>query len=123
MIIEGSANLVNRVETLTLQAQYVEALILQNGRVIAISETAIALFKDYHTMQDPLGNSLLALETIPESHTFDLSAIPWVATHQAGFVEFSNGMGLLILPNDVRLYANKQDALKNNAAIVCLPLS
>ncbi len=123
MIIEGSANLVNRLETLSLQSQYVEALVLQNGRVIAISESAIALFKDFDTMQDPLGNSLLAIEAIPEAHQFECSASPWVSKHQAGFVEFSNGMGLLILPNDVRLYANRHDALKNHDAIVCLPLS
>lgn len=123
MIIEGSANLVKRVETLTLQSQYIEALILQNERVIAISEAAIALFKDFNAMQDPLGNALIVIETIPEEKQFSATTTPWVASHQAGFVELSNGMGLLILPNDVRLYDSKEDALSNTNPIVCLPLS
>lgn len=123
MIIEGNANLVASIEYEDINDQYVEALTFNDGRVLALSANAMALYKNRGCLGDPLGNGLLHITSLPEEGQLKPSDSPWVSTHSAGFVGLSNGMALLILPREIRIYRNNQDALHNHNALASLPLS
>lgn len=119
---EGRVNVVSSVSTSQVNGQYIELLNLYDGRVVALSCNAIALYKNTDAVQDILGNGCLQIAEIPENHQLDSGLTPWVKETNAGYVGLNNDMVILILPNDIRLYLNKKDALNNFKAIASLKL-
>lgn len=123
MLNEGTSDLIASVERSQIKGQYMELLVLFDGRVIALSSSAIALYRDTASVADALGNGLTQLCEIPQVHALDKQSTPWVSQVTAGFVGFHNGMALLILPNDVRLYCDNASALRNENPILAMPLT
>ncbi len=123
MLGEGNSDLISTIERSHIKGQYMELLVLFDGRVIALSSTAIALYRDTESVADALGNGLIQLCEIPQEFSLSKLTTPWVSRHTAGFVGFHSGMVLLILPNDVKLYSDNTSALKNENPILAMPLT
>ncbi len=123
MLSEGNSDLISSVERSYIKGQYMELLVLFDGRVIALSSSAIALYRDTASVADELGNGLIQLCEIPQLHALDKQSTPWVSQCTAGFVGLHNGMALLILPKDVRLYCDNSSALRNENPILAMPLT
>lgn len=123
MLIEGSSDIVQHVHTRELNGHYVELIELHSGQVIALGAHSIALYKSLTAVGDPLGNGLVHSVDIPTTHHLNEDKAPWVQSHTAGFVGLENGMALLILPNDIKLYEGKASALRNHKALCELTLT
>ncbi len=120
MLQEGSASIVKDVETTRLNNRHIEIMTFHDGRAIALSSNAVGIYRDRATVLDPLGNGLINLVDIPKQYCFHENDAPWVQEHKAGFVQLHKGLSLLILPNDIRLYRNKDDALRNTNPILTI---
>ncbi len=114
MVFEGHSNLIQAVETIEIRGTYAESLNFYSGMALVIGQKTIALYKNVPSIHDELGNGLISMATIPDQYTLDIDETPWVCEHQSGFVGFGNGLALLILPNAIRLYESKKQALKNS---------
>ncbi len=120
MLTEGSASIVSKVERNQLNNHHIEVLVFHDGRAVVLSSSAIGIYRDRTSVLDPLGNGLINLVEIPQAYCFQEAEAPWVQEHRAGFVRLHNGMSLLILPNDIRLYRNNNDALHNTNPIITI---
>ncbi len=120
MLTEGSASIVSKIERTQFNDRHIEILVFHDGRAVALSSSAIGIYRDRTSVLDPLGNGLVNLVEIPQAYCFQESAAPWIQEHRAGFVKLHKGMSLLILPNDIRLYRNNDDALHNTNPIITI---
>ena len=120
MILEGSSNIIQRIERSIINSQQLELLYLSNHKVLAIGESSLALYKDMQSISDPLGNGLLHMANI-ENFRFEIEN-PVVLEHRAGYVGLAKEQVLLILPNAVKLFHSKNDALQGANSICTLPL-
>jgi len=118
-----STDIVKSIEGANLHGQHVEIVHFFDGKALVLGYNAIALYKNAATITDQLGNGLIAMAELAPQDYFDTDNAPWVVEHAAGFVGFSCGRALLILPKAIKLYATKQDALNNAPAIAELPLT
>ncbi|VUD59118.1 hypothetical protein TDB9533_02595 [Thalassocella blandensis] len=120
MLLEGSSDIVRHIERSVINAQQIEILHLSNSTVLVIGEKSLALYKDSRSISDPLGNGLIQLVNI-ENFSFDIDH-PVVLEHRAGYVGLAREQVLLILPNAVKLFRSKSDALQGANSICTLPL-
>lgn len=128
MLLESNTNMVQSVEPSNLPSasdgvSYIEILHFVDDKALVISHNAIALYRDASAISDPLGNGLIQMSTFPQGLRFSPDNTPWVIHHVSGFIELVNHHIVLILPNAIRLYSSKEDALKNRNIIVELPFS
>jgi len=126
MLIDSSTNMVESVEARYITSSsgdkyYAEILHFVGGKVLVISHNAIALYKSAAAISDPLGNGIIKLATLPDTIRFNMSDTPWVVRHISGFIELIDQYIILILPNSIRLYRGKEDALRNSNIILDLP--
>ncbi len=121
MLQEGSASIVKEVETTRINNRHIEIMIFHDGRAVALSSKAIGIYRDRDAVLDPLGNGLINLVDMPKEYCFQEDDAPWIQAHQAGFVKLHKELSLLILPNDIRLYRNNDDALRNTNPIISIP--
>jgi len=91
-----------------------QLLHLHNGYVIVLTPHAIACYRNYQSIQDPLGNGLLSFVELDGASSLHFVQDACVATHTAGYVGLMDGKALLITPNKIRLYANNQDGLRGH---------
>lgn len=120
MIIEGSSNIIDHVERSEINSQTLELLHLVDNKVIVLSANTIALYRDATSVSDPLGNGLIGMASI-EGHSLEM-AEPVVVEHKSGYVGLAKDQVLLILPNAIKLFQNKVDALQGANAICMLDL-
>ena len=121
MLIEQSSDLIREHRVVTLKSgESADEVILINDQSLLISRNAMSLFRRAGDWQDPLGNGHLRSADIAAE--FELSESPFVVSHKAGFAQLSNGCGLLIGLNDVRLYPDAASALRGQNEISRLAL-
>lgn len=103
--------------------QPTELLLLHSGLVIALSETALACYRDIDSVGDPLGNGLISWADMVPGAKIQFENDHCIDRYKAGFVGLIDGQALLIAPYKVRLYPNNQDALRglNCLAELALP--
>lgn len=124
MLLDNSSDLIaqHRRDTLA-DGRVVDIAQLINGQFLAISQDALALYRTAEAIHDPLGNGLLGSVSIPIEHHLQPEQGGYLLMHKAGYVGLSHGMTLLITLNDVQLFANRNDALRNQNEIVRLSLA
>ena len=116
MIIENSSDLIRTWKLLTLaDGTSVAEAELVNGNALVISPQSIALFRRPGDCVDPLSGGMVRNEALTEGL---MLLPPFIEEHRAGFVGLTEGMALLIGLNDVRMYPNRNDALRNQN-IIC----
>lgn len=120
MLLEGSSDIIRHIERSVINSQQLEVLHLSNSKVLVIGETTLALYKNSRSIADPLGNGLIQMMNI-ENFSFDIQN-PVVLEHRAGYVGLAKDQVLLILPNAVKLFRSKTDALQGANSICTLPL-
>ncbi|MFK4750859.1 MULTISPECIES: hypothetical protein [Oceanospirillaceae] len=113
MLIETSSDLIVSDHVTTLaNGVRVDAATLLNGCVLTIGRDGLALYRHLDALQDPLGNGLIRSVALTDAACLP-DCSPLIREHRAGYVGLAEGFVLLIGLNDVRLFANKQDALAN----------
>lgn len=124
MLLEGTSNIVEQVEQIPAQGEKNrrELLHFHTGQVLAIDSDTLAFYRDRGSIDDPLGNGLIGYASLPQDQQLSFDSETWVATHASGFVGLYNGFVILILPNEARLYASNEDALRNTSPICRLAL-
>jgi len=123
MLLEGNSNLIAKIESQVIAQRPAEFLHFHDSKVLVITQDTLALYKSLSSITDPLGNGLISLQTLPSGQLFSPPQGPWAIEHTAGFIGLSDGKALLILPIAIRLYKNKEDALRNREILVELPLT
>lgn len=125
MILESSkSDIIKSVQRQTLgNQQQVEVILLRNGNAIVLSANALAYYKSEQSIQDPLGNGLLALAELAPKDNLPADAPQWITEYRAGFVGLIEDKVVLITPVAIQLFAHKADALRNNNEIARLDLS
>lgn len=122
MSIHKDIDIVSNAGSETVNGQHVEILVLQSGHALAISTSSLSLYRNKSFIGDPLGNGLLHSADIPGDLVLQDSILPWVNKVQAGFIGLSNKLVILVLPNEIKLYRNKKDALINDNMLAALPI-
>ena len=121
MIIENSSDRIRDWKLLTLgDGTPVAEAELVNGNALVISPGSIALFRRPGDCTNPLAGGLVRSEALSEAL---LLQPPFIEEHRAGFVGLTDGLALLIGLNDVRMYPNRNDALRNQNMICELSLA
>ncbi len=121
MIIENSSDLIRAWKLLTLgDGTPVAEAELVNGNALVISPQSIALFRRPGDCVDPLAGGMVRNEAFTEGLTL---LPPFIEEHRAGFVGLTEGMAMLIGLNDVRMYPNRNDALRNQNMICEMSLA
>jgi len=125
MLIENSSDIVLDSQLLTLEAgQKVETLSLINQQVLVLSENALSVYRSIESIQDPLGNGLLhsvALEGAAQLKQYDDGR--FMQMKKAGIVGLFDDKVILITPNDIQLFADRNDALRNQNELARLSLA
>lgn len=110
----GSSDIIESVhpEPLT-NGTPAERLQLRGGPVLVLTERAIALYRDAQSPDDPLGNGLIALTELKESDGLKMEGTGFVKEYRAGYIGLHDDKAMLITPVAVQLFANREDALRN----------
>ena len=124
MLIENTSNLIKQHQRVQLRnQQWADAAELINGQVLVISVDSLALYRSLDAIHDELGNGCLQAVSIPEPHHIQaIAEQSLLQEHKAGYVGLCDQQTLLITLNDVQMFANKTDALRNQNEIVRLML-
>ena len=125
MLIENSSDIVSNDQQLTLlSGELVDALTLINSQILVLSENTLSVYRSLDSIQDPLGNGLLhtaALEGAAELQRGEDGR--FMAMKKAGIVGLFDEKVILITPNDIQLFANRNDALRNQNELARLSLN
>ncbi|MFG1497917.1 hypothetical protein ABMA57_14900 [Saccharospirillum sp. HFRX-1] len=117
MLFYGTSDIVTELESRPLNnGAPAERVHLKGGPVLVLSQGALALYKDAASPDDPLGNGLLALVELDEAHQLAPAGERFVTEHRAGYIGLADGQALLVTPAAIVLYANRDDALRNQNA-------
>jgi hypothetical protein len=123
MIIESNSDIIVSTEARKLgNGQAVELLHFRDGKVLALSHNAMALYQNSEAIEHPLGQGLMASSSFAEGFTLEDQQGQWVESYKAGFVGLHDGSALLITPISIQLFPNRQDALHNRNEIAKLML-
>lgn len=124
MLIENSSDVVVTSQLLTLgTGQQVEALTLINRQILVLSENALSVYRSIESIQDPLGNGLLHFaELEQEMFLKQGSDGHFMDMKKAGIVGLFDDKVILITPNDIQLFADRNDALRNQNELARLSL-
>lgn len=124
MILSGSSDIVVTCEFFEEgMHKGCQWLTFANGLVLVINAKFLALYKDAGSIGDELGNGLNMLVDLPEESHLQLTEQGLVSEFRAGFVGLTDEKVILITPNDIQLFRNKQDALNNRDEITRLKLA
>ncbi len=118
MILQGDSDIIQRCEW--LPEGQMQHLLFRNGSVLVISSEALAYYKSVEAISDPLGNGLV--ELVELTSALQCGENGFVTEYHAGFVGLTNDRVLLITPNDIQLFTDKNDALRNQNEIARLQL-
>lgn len=124
MISEHSSAIVQEVRQGTSPSGApVQLLIFANKLTLAVSTHALAIYRNPENFGDPLGNGLIRSIDFPDNVELHINDGKLVASIQSGCVNLMDDKILLILPNEVRLYSDRESALHNREALVQLSLT
>ncbi|MEH6348203.1 MAG: hypothetical protein V7785_24110 [Bermanella sp.] len=124
MILSGSSDIIQKCEFMESGKQVgCQRLTFANNLVLVISETFLALYKNEACIEDELGNGLSALVELSSDDQLQQTEQGLVREFRAGYVGLMDEKVILITPNDIQLFHNKQDALGNKNEITRLKLA
>ncbi|MFT6261460.1 MAG: hypothetical protein ACJA0E_001279 [Bermanella sp.] len=124
MVLEGSSDIIVRCEYIDKGAhEGTQWLTFRNGFVLILAVDAMALYKSADSIVDPLGNGLKDMVELKGSAKLVSASGGLVSSFTAGFVGLMDDKAILITPNDIQLFANKQDALYNRQELGRLELA
>lgn len=110
----GTSDIIESVEATPLaNGTPAERLLLRGGPVLVLTAEAMALYRDATGPDDPLGNKLIALAELAPEHRLALGDGHFIREHRAGYIGLMDDKAILITPAAVQLFANKDDALRN----------
>ena len=123
MLVESTSDIVKSSQLLTLKnAEQVEALELINSQILVFSENALSLYKDIASIEDPLANGLLHTASLEESVRLKQEGGRFMAMNRAGLIGLFDEKVILLTPNDIQLFPNRNCALRNQDEIVAFHL-
>jgi hypothetical protein len=123
MVLEGSSDIIVRCEYINEGAHKgTQWLTFRNGFVLVLAQDLMALYKDAGSIGDPLGNGLKAMVELKGSAELIQGTSGLVSSYTAGFVGLMDEKAILITPNDIQLFSNKEDALYNRQELGRLEL-
>lgn len=124
MILSGSSDIIKQCEFFESgDYQGCQWLTFENNLLLVLSEKFMALYKNTAALNDALGNGLKAMVDLPEDAYLQVSEQGMVKEFRAGFVGLMDQKVILITPNDIQLFASKNDALRNQNEIARLALT
>ena len=124
MLLEGSSDIIVRCEYIQEgQHSGTQWLTFRNGFILVLAKDLVALYKDAESVVDPLGNGLKAMVELAGDAQLIISDSGFVSSFMAGFVGLMDEKAILITPNDIQLFKNKADALRNNDELARLELN
>jgi len=121
MLIETTSDLIRSYSAVTLTdgREACEAVLI-NDNALVISADTLALFRRAGDCCNELAGGFLRSLNFSDGVTLEA---PFIDEHRAGYVGLTNNAVLLIGLNDVRMYLNKADALRNQNCIGELSLA
>lgn len=123
MLIENTSDIVKASHLLTLKnGQQVEALALINSQILVLAENALSLYKDIASIEDPLANGLLHSASLVEANRLKQEEGRFMQMHRSGLIGLFDEKVILLTPNDIQLFPNRNCALRNQDEIVAFHL-
>ncbi|GAA3924870.1 hypothetical protein [Litoribacillus peritrichatus] len=123
MIHESNSDIIRSSQQHTLaNGQPAESLGFHNGLRLVLSANTLAMFKDLESVEDPLGNGLIASTVLSEAQHLTHRQGQFIESYKAGFVRLIDDRALLVTPNHIQLFPCAQDALRNQNEIAKLEL-
>ena len=123
MLIENTSDIVKSSHLLTLKnAEQVEALELINSQILVLAKNALSLYKDIASIEDPLANGLLHTASLEEAGLLKQEDGRFMQMHRSGLIGLFDDKVILLTPNDIQLFPNRNSALRNQDEIVLFHL-
>ena len=123
MLFEGSSDIIEQHSSITLpNGDNADMLVLFNGLTLVIYGQGMAMYRTSDSVTDPLGNGLIDQVDLLNEKAFESSDEGYVKEYTAGYVGLVDQRALLITPNYIQLYPNKEAALRNKDEIARLKL-
>ncbi len=124
MILSGNSDIISQCEYFPegIQANS-QWLSFSNGLVLVLHNNFLALYKNAQSIGDELGNGLIELVDLPIANHLVQGDKGFVSEYKAGFVGLMDDKVILITPNDIQLFTNKMDALRNQNELARLQLA
>jgi hypothetical protein len=124
MVLEGSSDIIVRCEYIDEGThEGTQWLTFRNGFVLVLASDVMALYKSVGSISDPLGNGLKAMVELTGPAQLVRASSGFVSSFTAGFVGLMDDKAILITPNDIQLFTNRQDALYNRQELARLELA
>lgn len=121
MIIGNSSDLISALRHSEVSGHTVAIATLINGTALVVAPDSMSLYRSADKVGDELGNGLIASLRLPITLSAPNGVL--IVEHKAGYVGLADGHVLLITLNDVQLFTNKNDALRNQHEIARLSLA
>ena len=121
MIVGNSSDLITALQHGHLHQHGIAIATLINGTALVVAPDSMSLYRSADKVGDELGNGLIASVKLPVTLSAPDGIL--ILEHKAGYVGLAEGYVLLITLNDVQLFANKNDALRNQNEIARLSLA
>lgn len=110
----GTSDIIEALESRPLaNGTPADRLRLRGGPVLVLTASAMALYRDVSDVDDPLGNGLIALAELSGDDVLVSEDERFVREHRAGYIGLMDDKAILITPVAVQLFANRDDALRN----------
>ncbi len=123
MIHENSSDIIRASKAITLtNNEPAECLEFHNGLVLLLTQNTLAMFKSIASVNDPLGNGLIASTELTPEHLLTMENEAFIKSFRAGFVGLTDGKALLVTPNHIQLFPSANDALRNQNELAILAL-
>jgi hypothetical protein len=123
MLIENTSDIVKSSTRLTLKnGEPVEALELINSQILVLAENGLSLYKDMASIEDPLANGLLHSASLADTNCLKLEEGRFMHMHRSGLIGLFDEKVILLTPNDIQLFPNRNCALRNQDEIVSFHL-
>lgn len=123
MLIEDTSDIVKNSIVLTLRnGESVEALELINGQILVLAHNNLSLYKSVESIEDPLANGLLHSAELEDTFYLTKEEGRFMQLHRSGVIGLFDEKVILLTPNDIQLFPNRNCALRNQDEIVSFHL-
>jgi hypothetical protein len=123
MLVENTSDIVKSSKLLTLKnGEQVEALELINSQILVLAENALSLYKDITSIEDPLANGLLHTASLNEAVRLKKEDGRFMQMNRSGLIGLFDEKVILLTPNDIQFFPNRNCALRNQDEIVSFHL-
>lgn len=124
MLNENSSNIIKAAEVITLTSgEKVEVLTLINDLVLVLAVQALSVYSTKEKIEDPLGNGLLHSVLLEGDAQLLSKDGDFMAMHKAGVIGLNDDKVILVTPNDIQLFADRGDALRNQNELARISLA